>query len=149
MTNLNWIVLKNAITLHTRSLLGATVFLICGIAFTLVGALEEEMFLAIGLPILSIGLLATGLVIISIRIAFTQPHNTPTFSWWLHFVSGFSGAFLFSIPSMLVLPILLIIGDDNIVLGGLFSVIGAILTIVFTIVAIRMYRRRPRWTRSI
>ncbi len=144
MGSLDWIIFKNTVVTHARALIGTAVFIICGITFTLVGALEEEIFLAIGLPILSIGLIAVILLIISIRVAFTQPQNSHVFTWWLHFISGFTGAFMFSVPSMFALPFILIIGDDNIIVGILFTVLGVILTTVFSIIAIRMYIRRPR-----
>lgn len=149
MASLNWIIFKNSITLHARIWIGTIVFLLCGIAFTIVGIIEEELFLAIGLPILGIGLLATTLAVISLRISFTQPQNTEAFNWWLHFIAGMAGMFLFSIPSMFALPVVLVIDDDKALLGVLFSIVGLILTVVMSFIAIRMYKKKPRWTRSI
>lgn len=148
MSNLNWIIFKNSIVLHARIWIGTIVFLLCGIAFTVVGIIEEEFFLAIGLPILAVGLLALILAITTLRISFTQPQNTEAFDWWLHFISGMTGAFIFSVPSIFALPVVLMIDNDKAWLGIVFSVVGLILTTVICLIAIRMYKKRPHWTRK-
>ena len=145
MPNLNWIIFKNSIALHARVWIGTIVFMLCGIAFTIAGIIEEELFLAIGLPILAIGLLAMILAITTLWISFTQPQNTEAFDWWLHFISGITGVFLFSVPSMFALPVVLIVDNNKAWLGIIFSIVGLILTIVMSFVAIKMYKKRPRW----
>lgn len=145
MPSLNWIIFKNSVALHAWVWVGTLIFMICGTTFTVIGTIEGEIFLAIGLPILGIGLLVMILAIVSLRISFTQPQNIETFDWWLQFISGITGVLLFSVPSMFALPIVLIIDDNKAWLGLIFSIVGLILTIVISLVGIRMYKKRPRW----
>jgi drug/metabolite transporter (DMT)-like permease len=130
-----------------RFWIAALVFIVVGIAFVVVGILGEELFLFIGTPFLFLGTVVLALLAFSLYIRLRHPEDHDAWLWWVNFVGGLSGALLFSIPSMLALPILLLVSEDDeaLLVGAVFSVIGLATTIVVGMLARRQVRGRPRW----
>ena len=127
--------------------LATLIFILVGIAFVAVGVAEEEIFLFVGIPFLCLGIAVLVLLIYSLYLKLKHPENYETWLWWINFIGGLAGALTFSVPSTLVLPILLLVeGDDEtVVIGAVFSVIGLGVTIAVGLLARRQYQRRPQW----
>ena len=127
--------------------LATLVFILVGVAFAVVGALTEKVFLFIGIPFLCIGTVLLALLIYSLHLKARDPENYGTWLWWVNFVGGLCGALLFSIPSTLALPMLLLAGveTESLWLGALFSAVGVAVTVAVWLVARRQYGQRPRW----
>jgi len=126
------------------------VFVLVGSAFTAVGALEERVFLIIGIPFLGLGVLIIALLISGLYLNIKHPENYGVWLWWVNFIGGLSGALLFAIPSTLAFPILLLTGwtGAELLIGAAFSAIGLAVMAVVWLVARRQHRGRPRWARA-
>ncbi len=130
--------------------IAALLFILVGGAFTAVGVEAEEIFLVIGIPFLCLGAFILILLIYSLYLKLAHPENYETWLWWVNFIGGMAGALTFAVPSMLALPILLLMEMDSeaLLIGASFSVIGLAVTIGIWFVAKKQYRERPRWIRK-
>ena len=130
--------------------IAALLFILTGSAFTAAGVWAEGVFLVIGVPFLCLGAFILPLLIYSLYLKFAQPENYKTWLWWVNFIGGLAGALTFAIPSMLMLPILLLIGmdDEALLIGAGFSVVGLAVTIGVWFVGRKQHRERPRWVRK-
>ena len=132
--------------------IAALLFILLGGAFTATGVWAEEIFFVIvGVPFLCLGALILPLLIYSLYLKSAQPENYKTWLWWVNFIGGLAGALTFAIPSMLMLPILLLLiemDDEALLIGAGFSIVGLAVMIGVWFVARKQYRERPRWIRK-
>jgi len=122
----------------------ALLFILIGGAFTAVGV-KAKVFLIIGIPFLCLGALVPILLIYSLYLKLTHPENYKTWLWWMDFIGGLVSALTFAIPSVLALPILLLLkmNDEALLIGAVFSVVGLVVMIGVWFVARKQYRERP------
>ena len=147
--NIDWIIFKDAFNKFIAVWIIFGILLVGGAITLTVGILEEEVLIFIGAGILAFSVVPLATGIWTQHIAFTQPHNLEAADWWVQFVGGALGAFSFSVPSIFILPILLLTGQEDMAwLGALFTGLGSILTIVFIFWMRHMYKSRPDWIQS-
>lgn len=145
---LSWIIFTNSINRNAGIWICGIVFTLVGTGLSIVGALEEKLLFAISIPFVFLGVLIILAASYSLWLAFDAIENEQVFIWWTHFIGGLAGAFLFSVPSTLVLPVLLIVGADEFWLGFIFTPIGFILTAILIIMAVKQFTKRPRWQKT-
>jgi hypothetical protein len=128
--------------------LACLIFILVGITFVAAGVWVADFFLFIGIPFLGLGILIFTLLIYSLHLKLKCPENYKTWLWWINFIGGVAGVLTFSIPSMLALPILLLLGWDsggNLLIGVVFLIVGLLVTVGAWVVGRNQYRKRPRW----
>ena len=111
----------------------AILFSLIGGTFTTIGFLEEEIFILIGTPFLLIGIGILIAAIYSLKLKSTDINKYKRFLWYISFSGGLFGYSLMAIGSLVLLPIFIFLGltdSDSLLIGGIFSGVGLILTLL-------------------
>jgi len=126
--------------------LGALVLLVVGAVFVAVGALAERVFLYVGIPTLGVGVVLVSLLGYGVYLGVRCPEDLAAWLWWVNYIGGLCGALVFCVPSVLALPVLLLVGADHesLLIGAAFTVVGLAVSVGVWLVARRGYEHRPR-----
>jgi hypothetical protein len=128
-----------------RMWVAAIVFDLVGTGMLIAGVLWEPMLLLVGAPFGLLGALLLGLLVYGARFRHSQPERYARWLWWVNLIGGIAGAALYAVPSLLVLPAMLLLGlHEQLWLGALFSVTGLLVGVATALLAAHLIRGRPR-----
>ncbi len=128
-----------------RFWIAAIVFDLTGTALLVAGALWEPILMLVGLPFVLLGGLLLGLLLYGQRLKRRAPERYAGWLWWVNLIAGIAGVALFAVPSLLVLPGLLLLGLREFYwLGALFLGVGLLTGGATALVAAHAIRHRPR-----
>lgn len=138
---------------------------IAGIVFTLVGALlvfvapglfgvnqiVSNLIRLLGGVFLALGVISLIWMIGDLVLMFRGSRHRDRWFWWGNFLLGILGALLFAVPALLLFPAMLLNPGvfaagklaENLPIGALFSIVGAVTMIVLYLIARSKLRERP------
>lgn len=109
-------------------------------------------FKIFGLVFFSLGILILLLTLPSIAIKIKSPGNIEVWYWWVNFIGGMTGAFLFSLPSTFIWAIYYLLPDKaqsvfegKFFLLWIFTATGLLVNTGIFFIAKSLLKKRPLW----